>query len=59
MVLEDIHNALKKLHETGLVFGDMRPPNIMMVKSRGGYIPDVDEYAGDRWHGQLIDCFRG
>ena len=32
-VLEDIQNALKKLHEAGLVFGDMRRPNIMLVKS--------------------------
>ena len=55
MVLEDIHYALKKLHEAGLVFDDMRPPNIMMVKSRGAYIPDKDKYAGDEWHGQLID----
>jgi hypothetical protein len=54
-VLEDIHNALKKLHEAGLVFGDMRSPNIMLVKSRGAYIPDEDEYAEDEWHGQLID----
>ena len=47
-VLEDIHNALKKLHEAGLVFGDMRRPNIMLVKSRDGY-------GEDKWHGQLVD----
>ena len=47
-VIEDMHNALKKLHEAGLVFGDMRRPNIILVKSRG--VHDEDE-----WHGQLID----
>ena len=54
-VLEDIHNVLKKLHEAGLVFGDMGRPNIMLVKFRGAYIPDEDEYAEDEWHGQLIE----
>jgi hypothetical protein len=54
-VLEDMHNALKKLHEAGLVFGDMRRPNIMLVKSRGAYYEDEDEYGEDEWHGQLID----
>jgi hypothetical protein len=54
-VLEDMHNALKKLHEAGLVFGDMRRPNIMLVKSRGAYDEDEDEYGEDEWHGQLID----
>jgi hypothetical protein len=54
-VLEDIHNALEKLHEAGLVFGDMRRPNIMLVKSRGAYDEDEDEYGEGEWHGQLID----
>jgi hypothetical protein len=54
-VLEDIHNALKKLHEAGLVFGDMRRPNIMLVKSRGVYDEEEDAYGEDEWHGQLID----
>ena len=55
MVLEDIQNALKKLHEAGLVFGDMRRPNIMLVESRGAHGEDEDAYGEDGWHGQLID----
>jgi RIO-like serine/threonine protein kinase len=54
-VLEDINNALKKLHEAGLVFGDMRRPNIMLVKSRSAYDEDEDAHGEDEWHGQLID----
>jgi hypothetical protein len=54
-VLEDVRNALKKLHEAGLVFGDMRRPNIMLVKSRGTYDKDEDVYVEGEWHGQLID----
>lgn len=54
-VIEDIRNALKKLHEAGLVFGDMRRPNIMLVKSRGAYDEDEDVFREDEWHGQLID----
>ncbi len=54
-VLEDIHNALKKLHEAGLVFGDMRRPNIMLVKSRDAYDEDEDVYVEGEWHGQLIE----
>ena len=53
-VLEDIHNALEKLHEAGLVFGDMRRPNIMLVKSRRVYNEDEDEDE-DEWRGQLVD----
>jgi hypothetical protein len=54
-VLGDIRNALKKLHEAGLVFGDMRRPNIMLVKSRGAYNEDEDTFGEDEWHGQLVD----
>jgi RIO-like serine/threonine protein kinase len=54
-VLEDIHNTLKKLHEEGLVFGDMRRPNIMLVKSQDRYDKDEDAFVRGEWHGQLID----
>ena len=54
-VLEDIQNALKKLHEAGLVFGDMRRPNIMLVKSWEAYDEDEDEFVEGEWHGQLVD----
>ncbi|KAI0270891.1 hypothetical protein BGY98DRAFT_1009087 [Russula aff. rugulosa BPL654] len=54
-VLEDIQNALKKLHEAGLVFGDMRRPNIMLVRSRDAYDEDEDEFVEGEWHGQLVD----
>jgi hypothetical protein len=54
-VLEDIRNALKKLHEAGLVFGDMRRANIMLVKSRSAYNEDEDTFGEDEWHGQLVD----
>jgi hypothetical protein len=54
-VLEDIQNALKKLHEAGLVFGDMRRPNIMLVKSRDAYDEDEDVFVEGEWHGQLVD----
>jgi hypothetical protein len=30
-------------------------PSIVLVKSRGAYNEDEDEYAEDEWHGQLID----
>jgi hypothetical protein len=54
-VLEDIQNALKELHEAGLVFGDMRRPNIMLVKSRDAYDEDEDEFVEGEWHSQLVD----
>jgi hypothetical protein len=45
-VLDDIQNALKKLHEAVLVFGDMRRPNIMLVNSRDAYDEDEDVCRG-------------
>ena len=53
--LEDIRNALKKLHEAGLVFGDMRRPNIMLVQSRDAYDREEGVWVEGDWHGQLID----
>ena len=47
-VLEDIQLALKTLHDAGLVFGDVRRPNIMVVKTR-------DQHGNDEWHARLVD----
>jgi hypothetical protein len=46
-VLNDVKLALEKLHDAGLVFGDMRRPNIMVFKSQ--------EKAEEVWRGLLID----
>ena len=54
-VLEDIHNALKKLHEAGLVFGDMRRPNVMLVKSRDAFDEDEGALVEGEWHVQPVD----
>jgi len=47
-VNRDIQHALGVLHHAGLVFGDLRRPNIMVTKSQ-------DRYDDDEWHGQLVD----
>lgn len=47
-VLKDTKDALELLHREGLVFGDVRRPNIMVSRS-------PDKYGDDEWHGQLID----
>jgi hypothetical protein len=46
-VLNDVKLALEKLHEEGLVFGDVRRPNIMVYKSR--------EKGEEEWRGLLVD----
>ena len=48
-VINNIRCALKVLHNGGLVFGDLRHPNIMVTKS------PADRYGDNEWHGQLID----
>ena len=60
-VLDDIKRALGKLHDAQLVYGDMRRPNIMVVKRPKSR--DVDgegEEKGEledevEWRGLLID----
>jgi hypothetical protein len=47
-VLEDIQLALKTLHDAELVFGDVRRPNIMAVKTR-------NQHGSDEWHARLMD----
>jgi hypothetical protein len=47
-VLEDIRLALKTLHDAGLVFGDVRRPNIMVVKTR-------NQHGNDEWRARLVD----
>ena len=46
-VLNDVKLALEKLHDAGLVYGDVRRPNIMVFKSQ-----EKDEEV---WRGLLID----
>jgi RIO-like serine/threonine protein kinase len=46
-VLDDVKLALEKLHDAGLVFGDVRRPNIMVYKSR--------EKGEEEWRGLLVD----
>lgn len=46
-VLNDVKVALEKLHEAGLVFGDVRRPNIMVYRRR-----EKDE---EEWRGMLVD----
>ena len=46
-VLNDVKLALEKLHDAGLVFGDVRRPNIMVYKS--------GEKGEEEWRGLLVD----
>jgi hypothetical protein len=52
-VLDDIKRALEKLHDAQLVYGDMRRPNIMVVKTPRSR--DDDGEGEDEWRGLLID----
>ena len=47
-VLDDIQLALKTLHDAGLVFGDLRRPNIMVLKTQ-------NQHGNDEWHARLVD----
>jgi len=47
-VFEDIQLALKTLHDVGLDFGDVRRPDIMVLKTR-------NEHGGKEWHVRLVD----
>jgi serine/threonine protein kinase len=38
IICEDVKMALQLLHNAGLVFGDLRSPNIMIVKDRANLI---------------------
>jgi hypothetical protein len=46
-VLDDINRALGKLHDAQLVYGDMRRPNIVVVKRPKSRDDDGDEEGGD------------
>ncbi len=52
-VLDDVKSALGKLHSAQLVYGDMRRPNIMVVKNRKSR--DDGGEGEDEWRGLLID----
>src|SRR5260370_5117674 len=55
-VLDDIERALGKLHGAMLVYGDMRRPNIMVVKKSKCRNDDSDSDSDlNEWRGLLID----
>jgi hypothetical protein len=54
-VLDDISRALGKLHDAQLVYGDMRRPNIMVVKKPKSRDDDGEGEDEDEWRGLLID----
>jgi hypothetical protein len=57
-VLDDVKRALGNLHDAQLVYGDMRRPNVMVVKKTKSRKDDGDgegEYDDDEWRGLLID----
>ena len=54
-VLDDIERALGKLHDAQLVYGDMRRPNIMVVKRPKCRDDDGEGEDEDEWRGLLID----
>jgi hypothetical protein len=57
-VLGDIEGALGKLHDAQLVYGDMRRPNIMVVKKSKCRNDDENSDSDsdeDGWRGLLID----
>jgi hypothetical protein len=45
-VLDDVKRALRNLHDAGLVYGDMRRPNIMVVKRPRSRDDDNEELCG-------------
>jgi serine/threonine protein kinase len=44
-LMDQIRNALKVLHDQGYVFGDLRPPNVMITKNDEVKLIDFD-WAG-------------
>jgi hypothetical protein len=42
-VKEDVHRAIEHLHNQGLVFGDLRRPNIMILKGRDEAMRTADD----------------
>ena len=57
-VVDDMELALTKLHGARLVYGDMRRPNIMVVKKPKCQNDDDGEDSDsdlDEWRGLLID----
>ena len=46
VILKEIEKAIALLHENGLVFGDLRPPNIMVSEERARLV-DFDWCARD------------
>ena len=55
-VLDDVQRALGKLHDAQLVYGDMRRPNIMLVKTpKSQDDHDTEGEDVEEWRGLLID----
>ncbi|KZT65274.1 hypothetical protein DAEQUDRAFT_814425 [Daedalea quercina L-15889] len=48
-VYADVKTAIERLHQHDLVFGDLRAPNILCVRTSGG------AGSGDHWRAMLID----
>jgi hypothetical protein len=54
-VLDDVKRALGKLHDAQLVYGDMRRPNIMVVKTPKSRDDDSEGEDVEEWRGLLVD----
>jgi len=50
-VLEEILGALQSLHERGLVFGDLRSPNVLITDQHHVQLVDFD-WCGKVWEGK-------
>lgn len=46
VIFNEVEKAIKVLHKNGLVFGDLRPPNVMISDGRT-HLVDFDWYAKD------------
>jgi len=54
-ILEDVKGALGKLHDAQLVYGDVRRPNIMLVKTPKSRNDDSEDEDVEEWRGLLVD----
>jgi hypothetical protein len=54
-VLDDVKRALGILHDAKLVYGDMRRPNIMVVKKPESRGDDGEKEDSGEWRGLLVD----